>query len=96
MKIQLAKIKVPAIDACTVVDRVSAHLRAHTPLFKEKVIFQAIFKHSLILCCGISNNLDGTEDDLVSDNFPVLDEDNLSMELGDISFDLDSDSDVCF
>ena len=28
------------------------------------------------LSCGISNKLDGTEDDLVSDNFPALDEDN--------------------
>lgn len=47
------------------------------------------------LTCGISNKLDGTEDDLVSDNFPALDEDNLRGELGDILFESD-DSDLEF
>ena len=41
------------------------------------------------LTCGISNNLDGTQDDLVSDNYPALDEDDLRGEVVDILFDSD-------
>ena len=56
----------------------------------EEIIIRAF------LYCGISNKLDGSEDDLASDKIPSLDEDNLGEEHLNLLFDDDDNSDLDF
>ena len=48
------------------------------------------------LSCDISNNFGSTEDDWVSEKFPLFDEDDIRGELGDLLFDSDTDSELDF
>ena len=59
----------------------------------ENISQQTIIDASL--SCGISNNLDGT-DDRVSEKFLSFDEGDLRGELGDLLFDSDTDSELDF